>query len=63
MIVVHRLNGTEIIINTDLVEIIEATPDTTITFTTGKILIVQDSINDIRNRIIEYKKRLYSNEY
>ncbi len=61
MITVHRLNGTEITVNSDLIEIIEATPDTTITFTTGKILIVTDSIDDIKSRIIEYKRKLYVN--
>ncbi len=61
MILVHRLNGTEITINSDLVEIIEATPDTTITFTTGKILNVQESIDEIKERIIEYKRKLYIN--
>ncbi len=61
MITVYRLNGTEITINSDLIEIIEATPDTTITFTTGKILIVTNSIDDIKNRIIEYKRKLYAN--
>ncbi len=61
MITVHRLNGTEITINSDLVEVLEATPDTTITFTTGKILVVTESIDDIKNRIIEYKRKLYLN--
>ncbi len=61
MISVHRLNGSEITINSDLIETIEATPDTTITFTTGKILIVQDKIDDIKDRVIEYKRKLYLN--
>ncbi len=61
MIEVHRLNGKDIIINSDLIEIIESTPDTTITFTTGKILIVQESIEEIRASVIEYKRKLYIN--
>ncbi len=60
MITVHRLNGTEITINCDLIEIIEATPDTTITFTTGKFLIVKESIDEVKNGIIEYKRKLYN---
>ncbi len=60
MIIVHRLNGKEIVINSDLIEIIEATPDTTITFTTGKILIVRDSIQEIRDRIVDYKRKIYA---
>ncbi len=59
MIQVHKLNGKDIIINCDLIEIIESTPDTTITFTTGKILIVQESVEEIRSSVIEYKRKLY----
>ncbi len=61
MIQVHKLNGKDIIINCDLIEIIESTPDTTITFTTGKILIVQESVEEIRTRVKEYKRELYLN--
>ncbi len=61
MIQVHKLNGKDIIINCDLIEIIESTPDTTITFTTGKLLIVQESVEEIRTRVIEYKRKLYLN--
>ncbi len=61
MIQVHKLNGKDIIINSDLIEIIESTPDTTITFTTGKILIVQESIDEIRTSVIEYKRKLFIN--
>ena len=36
MIEVTRLNETKILINPDLIELVEETPDTVITFTTGK---------------------------
>ena len=36
MIDVTRLNGKELTINADLIEIVEETPDTVITLTTGK---------------------------
>ncbi len=61
MIQVHKLNGKDIIINCDLIETIEATPDTTITLTTGKLLIAQESVEEIRARVIEYKRKLYLN--
>ena len=35
MIEVTRLNGTQILVNADLIELVEETPDTVITFTTG----------------------------
>lgn len=56
MILVKRLNGEEIMINPHLIETIEATPDTIITLTSNKRLVVQDSITDLVARIIEYRK-------
>ncbi|MCX7796750.1 MAG: flagellar FlbD family protein [bacterium] len=59
MIQVTRLNNTKLVINADLIEIIEALPDTTITLTTGKKFVVKESIEEIIRRIIIYKKAIY----
>lgn len=56
MIAVKRLNGEEIMVNPHLIETIEATPDTVITLINGKRLVVQDLIEDVVDRIIEYRK-------
>lgn len=56
MIPVRRLNGEEIMVNPHLIETIEATPDTVITLISGKRLVVQDAVNDVITRIIEYRK-------
>lgn len=58
MISVTRLNDKSLIINSDLIECIEETPDTTITMTTGRRLIVKESIDDIIDMIIEFKKSI-----
>jgi len=58
MIKVTRLNGKEFYINTDLIEFIESTPDTVISMTTGRKVIVQEEIEEILNRIYEYKNRI-----
>ena len=42
MIEVTRLNGTQILVNADLIELVEETPDTVITFTTGRKIIVKE---------------------
>ena len=41
MIEVTRLNDTKLLINSDLIELVEETPDTVITLTTGRKLIVR----------------------
>ena len=43
MIEVTRLNGTTVLINSDLIETVEETPDTVISLTTGKKFIVKES--------------------
>ncbi|HEY8297259.1 MAG TPA: flagellar FlbD family protein [Candidatus Baltobacteraceae bacterium] len=59
MIALTRLNGQSIMVNSDLIESIEPTPDTVVTLTSGNKLIVRDSLDDIQARIIEFKRKIY----
>lgn len=59
MIYVKRLNNKPLYINSDLIEFIEETPDTVISLTTGKKMVVEDSALEILDKIIEFKKRIY----
>lgn len=54
MIPVTRLNGQRITINALLIETIEATPDTLITLTTGKKIIVLEKVPDVVNLVKNY---------
>ena len=56
MIEVTRLNETKLIINADLIEFIEETPDTVISLIDGKKIIVKESRQDIKNLVILYKR-------
>ncbi|MFV9509852.1 flagellar FlbD family protein [Tepidibacillus sp. LV47] len=47
MIKVNRLDGTEFVINGLLIESVESTPDTIVTLTTGKKLIVKQTVDEI----------------
>jgi flagellar protein FlbD len=58
MIAITKLNEQELIINCDLIELIESTPDTTITMTTGRKVIAKESIETVLDKIAAYKKRL-----
>jgi flagellar protein FlbD len=60
MIQVKRLNGHEVSINAELVETVEASPDTVITLVTGNKFIVRDSLKDVIDKITEYKKKVLS---
>lgn len=56
MIDVTKMNGMEITVNSDLIEIVEETPDTVITLTTGKKIIVKESRQIIKNLVKSYKR-------
>ena len=56
MIDVTKMNGMEITVNSDLIETVEETPDTVITLTTGKKIIVKESRQMIKNLVKSYKR-------
>ena len=58
MISITRLNGSKFVINCELFETIEATPDTVITTINGKKYVVSETVEEIVDRVIEYKKRI-----
>ena len=58
MISITKLNDSKIIINCNLIESIELTPDTTITMTTGRKFIAKESVDDVIDRTIEYKRKI-----
>ena len=51
LIEVTKLNDDKVVINSELIEIIETTPDTVITLNTGRKLIVKESRQEIRNLV------------
>lgn len=61
MIELTKFNDSKITVNAEIIESIEETPDTVITLTTGKKLIVKESRQDVVERVISYKKAIYSN--
>ncbi|MBN1127815.1 MAG: flagellar FlbD family protein [Chitinispirillaceae bacterium] len=56
MITLHRLNKQEFVLNADLIETLEATPDTLVTLTTGKKIIVRDALQDVIGKVISYRQ-------
>ncbi len=58
MIVLTRLNGKAFVVNAELVRSIEENPDTTITLINGDHLLVQESMEVVVERAVEYGQRL-----
>ena len=59
MIPLAHLNGEKFFLNFDLIESIEACPDTVITLTSGKHHLVKETPDQISNRIILLRRYLY----
>ena len=60
MIELTKLNDIKFSVNPELIEIVETTTDTVITLTTGRKLIVKESRQDIKNLVLSYKRKIYS---
>jgi len=56
MIRVTRLNDTSLILNADLIEFIESAPDTIISLTTGRKILVRESPDEVISRVLEFKR-------
>ena len=60
MIRLTRLNRVPLVLNSDLIEHIEVTPDTVVTLTTGQILRVRESADEVVQRIVDFRRRIHS---
>lgn len=58
MIKVKRLNDKEFVVNGELIMYIEKTPDTVITLTTGQKIVVRETVDEVIDKVIEYKSRI-----
>ena len=58
MINVTRFNDSQFVINSDLIQTMEETPDTVITLTDGKKLIVEESMDDVVRKTMAYRRAL-----
>jgi len=59
MIKVTRLNHVPLLLNSDLIEYVEVTPDTVITLTTGQKLMVLESADEVVERIIGFRRAIF----
>ena len=56
MIKLTLFNNSDIIVNAELIELVEHTPDTLISLTTGKKIMVKESVDDVVRRIVTYRR-------
>ena len=60
MIDVTRIDGRELTVNADLIETVDEVPDTVITLTTGKKIIVKESRQKVKSLVKSYKWDIFN---
>ncbi|NNN14252.1 MAG: flagellar FlbD family protein [Acidimicrobiaceae bacterium] len=58
MVLVTRLSGQQLVINSDMIEKIEATPDTVITLENGANFMVLESVPEVVERIKNFRSSI-----
>ncbi len=58
MIRLTRLNRAPIVLNSDLIEHIDVTPDTVIAMTTGQVFRVRETAEEVIERIVDFRRRI-----
>ena len=60
MVEVTKINGVKVLVNPDLIVLVEETPDTVISFTTGRKIIVTESRQEIKSLVKSYRKDIFA---
>ncbi|EIJ0736602.1 flagellar FlbD family protein [Clostridioides difficile] len=58
MIRVTDLNGRKYILNSDLIVRIDSVPESRILLTTGEKKLVKESVDEIVDKVIKYKRKI-----
>jgi len=62
MIELTKLNDTKFTVNAEIIELVEETPNTVVTLTTGKKMIVKETREEVTDLVISYKRRIYTSD-
>ncbi len=60
MIEVTKLNYVKILVNEDLIETVEETPDTVLTLTNGKKILIKERRQEVKNLVKSFKRDIFS---
>jgi len=62
MILITRFNGTQYYLNAELIQSVEATPDTIITLSNNTKVVIKEPVKEVINKIIEYQRMVRNTE-
>ncbi len=60
MIPLVRLDGSEVVVNAELIATVERTPDTMLTLTTGHHILVKQTLEEVVNEVVQYRRKIHS---
>lgn len=60
MITVTRLNHSSLVVNPDLIVFIEETPDTMITLSNGEKIVVQETVGEVIQKVLNYRRSIFN---
>jgi len=58
MITLTKLDGTVFALNSDLIETVVENPDTTIHLTIKKFYIVKETMDEVLERVVDFRKEI-----
>ncbi len=58
MVLLTKPDNAQIVVNSDLIECIEETPDTVVTLTNGDKVAVVESMVEIIDKIVRYRRQI-----
>ena len=62
MIHLTRINHRPLVVNAELIEHVETTPDTVVSMTTGEKFVVVETANEIVDRVIVYRRSILASK-
>jgi flagellar protein FlbD len=60
MIQLTRINHMPLVLNSDLIEHIESSPDTIISLTNGQKLVVLETVDDVVQKVVQFRRAIYA---
>lgn len=63
MVRLTRINHVPLVLNSDLIEHIEMTPDTVISLTSGQKFMVLESADEIVARVVEFRRAILNTDF
>ena len=63
MVKLTRINGDSVTVNSDLILFVEVAGETTITLANGERMKIQENVEDLRRKVVEFKRSVFDGTF